>query len=65
VTVEEVNVRVAAIEAVSGDDEGAHAREDELHQNVLRAIALGAENPQGLASAALKSLAIDFERWCA
>lgn len=65
-TVEEVKARVAEIEAVKSDDEGAHSMEDELHQDVLQAIADGtADDPAGCAREALKTHEIDFCRWCA
>jgi len=48
------------------DDESAHSEEDTIHRDVLRAIAEGsAADPRACASEALKSLAIDFHRWCA
>lgn len=65
VTLEEVASRVATIEASSGDFEAAHAMEDDLHIDVLRAIAHGNSDPVGLASEALRSLAIPFNRACA
>lgn len=67
-TVAEVEQRV--IELVnhfqdSQDDERAHGKEEELHQDVLTAIAAGARNPKALAAAALKTLDIEFSRWTA
>ena len=47
----------------TGDNEQAHVDEDELHQNVLEAIAEGAEHPKELAALALTTRAIKFERW--
>jgi hypothetical protein len=66
-TVEDVERQVARIEHARGDDEVAHCLEDELHQDVLRAIAIGdhEDEPSALAEAALKTKAIDFSRWCA
>ena len=71
--VEEVEKRVAEIRACAGDDETAHSMEDELHQDVLREIARqgrepggdGSSSPFALAEAALKTLEIEFARWCA
>lgn len=63
--IDQVRDRVRHIDALSRDDEGAHAEEDTLHQNVLQAIADGADNPAALAEEALKTQNIDFARWCA
>lgn len=46
------------------DDDVVHGKADDLHQEVLRAIAAGARNPKGLAAAALKTEDIGFARWC-
>lgn len=63
--IEEVEARVEAISKMRADYEVAHSAENDLHQSVLSAIANGAENPAGLAAAALKTLEIDFYRPCA
>lgn len=62
-TVKEVIGRVAHIKNVRGDDEVAHSAEDNLHQDVLRAITEGARNSRKLAEEALKTLDIGFARW--
>jgi hypothetical protein len=66
-TVDRVQQRVREIanSAAGGDWENTHGREDGLHHDVLRAIAEGADNPVELAQAALETLKLDFERWCA
>lgn len=64
-TVEDIQERVAAIAAERHDDEAAHGDEDQLHQDVLAAIANGAENAPELAKAALETVTISFARWCA
>lgn len=64
-TVEDVRAEVAAIRRMAGDAEMAHGAEDELHQNVLRAIAAGADNAAEIAGEALMTMEIEFERWCA
>jgi hypothetical protein len=64
-TIDDVRRTVVKIESVSDDDERAHGMEDGLHQDVLRAIALGATDPAGLARAALETQNIKFARWCA
>lgn len=52
--------------AADQDDEAAHAAEDELHEKVLEAIANGdCAFPATLASTALQSRKIKFERRCA
>lgn len=54
------------IRTCAGDDEHAHALEDELHTKVLEAIASGAcKDPQGCARLALTSKDIEFARWYA
>lgn len=67
-TVEDVKRRVEEIREMSGDYECAHAAEDRLREDVLRAIAGGARVgrlAQELAGEALKSTLIDFPRYCA
>jgi hypothetical protein len=56
---------VAEIAAVAIDYEVAHSKEDDLHADVLAAIARGATNAQELAQAALKTEEIEFPRYCA
>jgi len=65
-TVEEIMKRVDLIEECILDDEAAHSYEDTLHQDVLMAIAKNeCDNPASCAMAALLTLKLDFERWCA
>lgn len=65
-TVDDVKKYVADIDAMRDDDENAHSLEDELHVAVLKAIADGeCTDPVGCATEALKTLFIDFSRWCA
>lgn len=64
-TVDEVRIAVDRISRMAGDDEAAHGAEDALHRSVLLAIALGAEDPRGIAFAALETNKIAFARWCA
>jgi len=64
-TLDQVRSEVGSIREMSDDDEAAHTAEDRLHKAVLVAIAAGAPNAAGLASAALKTLDIEFQRWCA
>lgn len=64
--VAEVNAEVQRIRSIAGDDEMAHAAEDDLHQSVLEFIAKNA--PDKLASIcreALRTKDIPFARWCA
>jgi hypothetical protein len=61
-----VKRRVAKIRQLAHDSETAHASEDKLWVDVLRAIAAGdADNPQSLAKEALQTEAIKFDRWFA
>lgn len=63
---EEVIERVNSIARIAWDDESAHSKEDALYEDVLREIAKGAIwNAPDLATAALKTKDIAFERWCA
>ena len=64
-TVAEVASRVEEIDlhARRNDHEVAHAEEDCLHRDVLHAIALGAENSDLLARAALMTTKLNFHRW--
>jgi hypothetical protein len=56
--------RVRDIEAMSGDDEAAHSKEDSLWEAVLQAIANGeTADPAACAKAALETKSIRFERW--
>ena len=65
-TIEEVQERLAKIEAVSGDDEAAHGLQDGLYVAVLMAIAEGdTDDPAALAAEALKVKDIVFARWMA
>jgi hypothetical protein len=61
-TAEEVRDRVEKIRAIADDDEAAHHQEDQLHQDVLTHLAAQGHN---IAAEALRTIAIDFARWCA
>ena len=47
------------------DHEDLHALEDQLHGDVIRAIADGAEDAAALAREALKTTELKFSRWYA
>ena len=64
-TEQEVLERIASIRDKQSDDEAAHSREDELREDVLQAIADGADNAQALAKLALTTNDIVFCRWYA
>lgn len=65
-TVDDVRFKVERIRAMAGDDEGAHAAQDDLYDHVLNAIATGlVEDPAAVALAALQAGEIEFQRWCA
>ena len=54
------------IRRIANDDEAAHAAEDSLHKDVLKAISEGtASDPKLCARFALLTANIDFNRWCA
>ncbi|PJI12380.1 hypothetical protein CTV96_09540 [Bacillus altitudinis] len=63
-TIDDVQERIEVIRQIALDDEVAHGMEDELYIDVLEAIANGADNPEKLASEALKTKDIEFYRWC-
>lgn len=65
-TPEKVKEMVEDLKQIIGDDESAHAREDEIHQQTLEAISQGeCFSPWECAKEALKTKEIDFNRWCA
>jgi hypothetical protein len=65
-TIAKVRSQIKYIEKMKGlDMEKAHSLEDELLQDVLRAIAKGSKKARALAQEALKSLEIDMSRHCA
>lgn len=65
-TIDDVRAAVEEIRAGADDAEGAHSAEDELWEEVLRAIAADAcPDPKAWATEALKTKEIDFPRWCA
>lgn len=64
-TAEDIARRLAAIHAVQDDDESAHGLADDLHRDVLAAIAAGVPDAQLLAAAALRTETLGFARWCA
>ncbi len=59
--VEDIRLRIEKIDEIADLIERAHAEEDRLHRDVLRAIAEGCANPSELANAALATehLALD------
>ena len=64
-TAEDIARRLAEIHAVQDDDEVAHGKTDDLHRDVLAAIAAGAPDAPLLAAAALRTETLGFARWCA
>lgn len=64
-TPEKVALWVQELNLLKGDEEVAHGREDDIHEIVLRAVAVGNPRPKELAEEALASRMIDFDRWYA
>ncbi len=62
-TKEEVMKVVEEIRSGMHDNEMAHIYEDKLYLDVLTAIAGGATNAAELASEALRTQELAFERW--
>lgn len=65
ITVDQVAERIAEIRSLTHDPEAAHGRCDQLHLDVLKAIAEGSPTPHTLAALALQTEDVDFARWCA
>lgn len=63
--IKQVKDLVEYIKTIAHDDERAHSMEDALHEDVLTAISCGATNGIELATEALKTKEIQFNRWCA
>ena len=65
-TPESIRRALAYIESTRADDEAAHGAEDALHKAVLLAIADGtASDPAACARETLRTIEIEFARWCA
>ena len=66
-TIYEAEARVKEIQAVSGDDEDAHGKEDDLYRDFVEAVAAGMSKAkaQAIAEIILKTQDIEFARWCA
>lgn len=61
-TIQEITNRLNVIEEYKNEAALAHSLEDRLLRDVLKAIALDGTNAQELASEAIKSLEIGFQR---
>jgi hypothetical protein len=64
-TPNDVRLRLKQIANFGGDHEAAHAAEDDLYRDVLRAIADGLPQGKRMAQMALETQDMKFERWCA
>jgi hypothetical protein len=66
-TLADIRAAVADIDAIKGDDESAHGREDDLRRAFIQHVAAHGR-PAELAEMArevLRTDEMDFERWCA
>lgn len=63
--VEDIRLRIKEIDEIADLVERAHAAEDLLHRDVLRAIANGAADPVELAHAALVTEHLGLDRYYA
>jgi len=65
-TVQHIRAMLAEIKSAwdNGEDDVAHMLEDSLMVDTLDAIQHGAPNARELASAALESYELDFDRTC-
>lgn len=59
-TKEQLKQRIDTIIAIAGDDEVAHAEEDELHVDVIKEFC-----PQWVTEEIQRLSDTDFARWCA
>lgn len=58
--------KVAYIKSIAGDDESAHAEEDNLYHAFVAAVAKGPDKELAeLAEIILETEKIEFARWCA
>lgn len=64
-SVHDVVEEVSMIKGAKDDFECAHSDEDELHVAVLKEVAAGNPEAREMAREALKTLEIDFPRYCA
>ena len=64
-TVREAADTVREIEAMQGDNESAHAAEDDLIKRALREIADGHPYPRSIAATVLQAADLDYTRWYA
>lgn len=63
-TIEEVEKRIAKIEATKHDPEAAHILEDELYVDVLKYVRSCCDEPIfSMVTKALSTQFIDFPRW--
>ena len=61
-TLQEAQFRVEEIRKISGDDERAHSKQDDLRRDFIMHLA---QNGNEIAAEILKTETIDFNRWCA
>ena len=65
-TLSDIQKRIREIQQLENDPEAAHAAEDKLHIDVLRAISKHqCAAPELCAREALRTQDIGFARWCA
>ena len=66
IDIQEIQDRIAKIKSVEDDFDVAHSLEDELINDILKAIAEGADNPQELAHAVIEGRnTFDFTHYTA
>jgi hypothetical protein len=65
-TLDEIKDRVGRVKARVSDPEVAHGLEDELRDDLLKALAEGrVSDPAAAAQIALETNNFNFPRWCA
>jgi hypothetical protein len=65
-TLEEIQKRIDAIDAIADDDESAHSLEDQLYTDFINYVAsINNESLAAKAKLVLSTQNIEFSRWCA
>lgn len=64
-THDEAKQRVEEIRTLAGDDEAAHAAEDQLYHDFVFFVAMREGPHRAIAAEILKTGKIKFSRWCA
>jgi len=61
----EIKDAVKYIDAIKGDDEAAHSKEDALYHDFIRELSKRKDRVGAFAKEIIKTEKIQFSRWCA